>query len=205
MARWTDRGRKCISAAMKKLSSLSFLAVLLANLVLAAPAFASASLPAPDWAERMAGHWMGEGVRVDVATGSQTLVEVEVRAEWHSEFAIPAIVSRNHFKETALDAEGNPLRTKEYDRVYWVRESARSGSRVEILLGSGTDSSGPVGSRGSFDAANLVMIVQQDLGSGNRVSSQSDMSNPGLTLYTETFWLSGRKKIWSEIRYQRLP
>lgn len=153
----------------------------------------------------MVGRWAGEGVRVDVSTGSQTLVEVEVIAEWHSAFSMPAIVSRNHFKETTLDSEGKPLRTRKYDRVYWVREAGRSGSTAEILLGSGTDSSGPVGSRGSFDAASLVMIVQQELGSGNRVSSQSDMSNPGLTLYTETFWLSGRKKIWSEIRYQRLP
>jgi len=190
---------------MKKFLSFSFPAVLLANLALAAPAFASAALPAPDWAERMAGHWLGEGVRVDIATGSQTLVKVEVHAEWHAEFALPAIVSRNHFSETALDADGKLLRTREYDRVYWIRESARSGERAEIILGSGTDSSGPVGSRGSFDAASLVMIVQQDLGSGNRVSSQSDMSNPELTLYTETFWLSGRKKIWSEIRYQRAP
>jgi hypothetical protein len=183
----------------------SFMAsgILLATSLL--PFSASASLSAPDWAERMAGHWRGEGVRVDVATGSQILVEVDVNADWHPEFPLPAIVSRNHFKETTLDAEGNPLRTKEYDRVYWVRESARQDSRAEILLGAGIDSTGPIGSRGSFDAANLLMIVQQDLGSGIRVTSQSDMSNPGLTLYTETLWMGGRKKTQSEIRYQREP
>jgi hypothetical protein len=169
------------------------------------PHSASASLSAPDWAERMAGRWRGEGVRVDVGTGSQTLLEVDVNAEWHPEFPLPAVVSRNHFKETMLDAEGNPVRTKEYDRLYWVREAARQDSRAEILLGSGIDSAGPIGSRGSFDSANFLMVVQQDLGSGIRVSSQSDMSNAGLTLYTETLWMGGRKKTHSEISYQREP
>jgi len=175
----------------------------LAFLILPLPVIASAAAGAkPDWAQRMAGRWQGEGARIEISTGAQTLVEVGVVSEWHPELPLPALVSKNHFKETVLDVDGNPVSSRQYDRIYWVRENSRQGARAELLLGSGTDSSGPIASRGSYDLQSFIMIVQQDLGSGTRIHSQSDMSNPGMTVYNEMIWLNGRKKTQSEIRYQ---
>ena len=158
----------------------------------------------PDWAERMVGQWSGEGARMELQSGVQTLVEVQVVSEWVSRGAISALVSKNRFKETELDVQGNPVRTKEYDRVYWIQEKLRQGSRVELALGSGSDPSGGAESSGVYDGLNELMTVQQTVNPSLRVFTQTDLSHLGLTLYQETVWVNGKKRTSSEIRFQRL-
>jgi hypothetical protein len=159
---------------------------------------------APDWAEKMMGRWSGEGARVELQSGNQTLVEVQVSSEWVLQGARSALVSRNRFKETELDVDGNPGRTKEYDRVYWIQEKLRQGSRVELVLGSGSDPAGSVESTGVYDGLNESMTVQQNVSPALKVFTQTDLSHVGLTLYRETVWVNGKKKTSSEIRFQRL-
>ncbi|MBU6374729.1 MAG: hypothetical protein KGQ59_01925 [Bdellovibrionales bacterium] len=160
---------------------------------------------APDWAEKMLGQWRGEGVRKDLATGRKTLVTVEVRSEWRTQLKFPALVSKNSFKEETLDSSGAVTQVREYERVYWMRETSREESRAEIILGGGEDSSTNPSSSGSYDSLSQLMVIQQELGLGTRVNSTSDLSQDGVTFYQEMFWNNGRKKTFSEITYSRLP
>ncbi|MEN9723261.1 MAG: hypothetical protein RJB38_1247 [Pseudomonadota bacterium] len=167
-------------------------------------ASARASVEAPDWAERMAGKWRGAGERVDLASGQRTKIEVEVDSQWRSELVLPALVSKNRFSEITLAQDGSVVRSRQYDRIYWIRELQRNLSQVELALGAGEDSSSAEGSRGSYDSQLFLLLVQQDLGTGSRISSRSDLSTPGLTQYEELFWWNGRKRARSEIRYERV-
>lgn len=142
---------------------------------------------------------------MEIHSGVQTLVEVRVSSEVVAHSTGAALISRNRFKETELNAQGEPVRTKEYDRNYWVREKRRQGSRVDLIFGSGANPSSPGQSEGFFDLSSSLLTVQENVSPAIRVWSQSDLSNDGLTLYLETIWVNGEKKTSTEIRYQRVP
>lgn len=179
-----------------------FVYLMLLNSVVFAEARVS---QAPDWATLMMGRWSGEGARVDIRSGVQTLLEVQVFSQWTVQGSNAALISRNHLKETELDVNGNPVRQREYDRVFWVREKKRQGARVDLIFGSGSTPGVGAESQGVYDDSNKALTVQQDVSPSIRVFSQSDLSNPGLTIYFETIWINGEKKTSAEIRYQRSP
>ncbi len=133
----------------------------------------------PDWAILMQGEWKGSGVRVEAASRRTTLVEMEVSSRWVEADGGGALVSRNHIREVLLGPDGEPSRSREYDRVYWVAEASRTGSVAQLAFGSGALPGQSPGSTGTFDAQSRQMASLQVVGGSLRVELVTDLGSPG--------------------------
>jgi len=161
---------------------------------------------APDWALHMMGSWRGEGVRVEVANRAKTRIEAQVETQWVSLPSGGGVVSRNHIKETLLGSNGLPVRSKEYDRIYWVTEVSRQSDRVELRLGGGEIPGEGAASMGVFEPLRLTLTSTQQVSGSIRVEIQTQFAVDGLdgeTLSQERVWLGNALYTHGQIRYTR--
>lgn len=161
---------------------------------------------APDWALHMIGSWRGAGVRVELANRAKTRIEAQVETHWVSLPSGSGVVSRNHIKETLLGSNGLPVRSKEYDRIYWVTEVSRQADRVELRLGGGELPGEGAASVGAFDPVKLMLTSTQQVSGNIRVEIQTQFGVEGLdgeTLSLERVWLGNSLYTEGQIRYTR--
>lgn len=160
----------------------------------------------PDWALHMMGSWRGAGVRVEVASRTKTRIESQVQTQWVSLPSGAGVVSRNHIKETLLGSQGQPIRSKEYDRTYWVMEVARQSDRVELRLGGGEIPGEGAASLGFFDPTQLTLSSSQEVSGNVRVEYQTQFAVDGIDGETgsqERVWFGNSLYTEGQIRYTR--
>jgi hypothetical protein len=116
---------------------------------------------------------------VEPASRYTTAIELDVSSRWVEHDGGGALVSHNHIREVLVGADGKPVRSKEYDRVYWVAEVSRAGSLAQLAFGSGSVPGQSPGATGSFDAESRQMASRQVVGGSLKVEIDTDLSTPG--------------------------
>lgn len=183
--------------------------ILISSLGLLVASFAGADPGAPDWALHMMGSWRGAGVRVEIASRSKTRIESQVETQWVNGPAGGGVVSRNRIKETLLGPNGAPIRSREYDRNYWVQEVSRQSDRVELRFGSGEipgQSDGAGFSSGVFLPQELTLSSTQEVSGNVRVEFQTQFAVDGIdgeTRSLERVWYGSNLHSEGQIRYVR--
>ncbi len=159
--------------------------------------FVGASLANASLFQWMQGSWQGSGERVFYATGQRVQIEAQVSSGVVSE----VLISQNDIRETIVLEDGTLGATREYRRVYWIREKGDPTTGV-YELGYGEDTSIPPASTGRLDGNSLE--VEQKMGDAFLIRSRTEFL-PDETVYTETTTLEGKAHSQTTIRYRRRP
>lgn len=151
----------------------------------------------------MQGTWTGDGIKSFPVTDEKVRVEVRTVTEVQGDL----LVSRNHFKETPVVSHGGFARSREYDRVYWLRfKGTGSEGEESYEMGPGAEGLSPA-TQGSFKDFSLVAEQTLENAAGGpplriQMRTRFDPQGPS-SVYRETITQQEREISNAEITFRR--